>query len=39
MKAYGEETGSSGIEGRAKQTAKEIAEVLKRRFKQQGWIS
>jgi hypothetical protein len=39
MKAYGEETGSSGIEGRAKQTAKEIADVLKKRFKQQGWIS
>jgi hypothetical protein len=39
MKAYGEETGSSGIEGRAKQTAKEIADVLKKRFKAQGWIS
>jgi Domain of unknown function (DUF4410) len=39
MKAYGVETGSSGIEGRAKQTAKEIADVLKKRFKEQGWIS
>jgi len=39
MKAYGEETGSSGIEGRAKQTAKEIADVLKKRFQQEGWIS
>jgi len=39
MKVYGEETGSSGIEGRAKQTAKEIAEVLKKRFKEEGWIS
>ena len=39
IKAYGEETGSSGIEGRAKQTAKEIADVLKKRFQQQGWIS
>jgi len=39
MKAYGEETGSSGIEGRAKQTAREIADVLKKRFKQEGWIS
>jgi hypothetical protein len=38
MKAYGEETGSSGIEGRAKQTAKEIADVLKKRFQEQGWI-
>jgi hypothetical protein len=38
MKAYGEETGSSGIEGRAKQTAREIADVLKKRFKQEGWI-
>ena len=39
MKAYGEETGRSGIEGRAKQTAKEIADVLKKRFQEQGWIS
>jgi hypothetical protein len=38
MKAYGEESGSSTVEGRAKQTAKEIAEVLKKRFEQQGWI-
>jgi hypothetical protein len=38
MKAYGEETGSSGIEGRAKQTAKEIADVLKKRFQEEGWI-
>jgi hypothetical protein len=39
MKAYGEETGRSGIEGRAKQTAKEIADVLKKRFQQEGWIN
>jgi len=39
MKAYGEKTGSSGIEGRAKQTAREIADVLKKRFQEQGWIS
>ena len=39
MKAYGEETGRSGIEGRAKQTAGEIADVLKKRFQQEGWIS
>jgi hypothetical protein len=38
MKAYGEASGSSKIEGRAKATAKEIAEVLKVRFQEQGWI-
>ena len=38
MKVYGEESGSSTVEGRAKQTAKEIADVLKQRFAQQGWI-
>ena len=38
MKVYGEESGSSTVEGRAKQTAKEIADVLKKRFAQQGWI-
>jgi hypothetical protein len=38
-KAYGEETGRSGIEGRAQQTAKEIGDVLKKRFQQEGWIS
>ena len=36
--AYGEVTGSSKVEGRAKQTAKEISEVLKKRFQEQGWI-
>jgi len=35
---YSEASGNAGIEGRAKQTAKEIAEILKDRFKQQGWI-
>lgn len=39
MKAYGEESGKSTIEGRAKQTAKEIADVLKKRFKEEGWIN
>jgi Domain of unknown function (DUF4410) len=39
MKVYGEETGRSGLEGRARQTAKEIADVLKKRFQQEGWIS
>ena len=39
MKVYGEASGSSKVEGRAKATAKEIADVLKKRFQQQGWIS
>jgi hypothetical protein len=39
MKAYGEVSGSSKVEGRAKATAKEIAEVLQKRFRQEGWIS
>jgi hypothetical protein len=39
MKVYGEESGSSTVEGRAKQTAKEIADQLKTRFQQQGWIN
>jgi hypothetical protein len=39
MKLHGEESGSSKVEGRAKQTAKEIAEVLKQRFQEQGWIN
>jgi hypothetical protein len=38
MKVYGEESGSSTVEGRAKATAKEIAGVLKQRFQEQGWI-
>lgn len=38
MKVYGERSGSSKVEGRAKDTAKEIAGVLKKRFQQQGWI-
>ena len=37
-KAYGEYSGSAKIEGRAKATAKEIAEKIKPRFQQQGWI-
>lgn len=39
MKVHGEKTGSSKVEGRATQTAKEIAEVLKERFKEQGWVN
>ena len=38
MKAYGESSGSSTIEGRAKATAKEIADKIRPRFEQQGWI-
>jgi hypothetical protein len=38
MKVYGETSGSSKIEGRVDQTAKEIANQLKVRFQQQGWI-
>ena len=39
VKVYGEETGSSKVEGRAKAIAKEIGDVLKKRFQEQGWIS
>ncbi len=39
VKIYGEESGSSKVKGRAKQTAKEIADVLKKRFQEQGWIN
>lgn len=38
LKVYGEKSGSSKVEGRAKETAKEIADVLKGRFKEEGWI-
>ena len=38
MKVYGEESGSSTIEGRAKDMAKEIAGALQVKFKEQGWI-
>ena len=38
VKAYGEASGSSKVEGRAKQTAKEIADVLQKRFQEQGWV-
>jgi len=39
MKAYGEASGKATVEGRAKSTAKEIADVLKKRFQDQGWIN
>jgi hypothetical protein len=38
MKVYGEASGSSKVEGRAEKNAKEIANVLKKRFQEQGWI-
>ena len=38
MKVYGEQSGSSKVEGRAKATAREIADVLEKRFQAQGWI-
>ena len=38
MKAYGEYSGSAKMEGREKATAKEIADKLRPRFQQQGWI-
>jgi hypothetical protein len=38
MKVYGEKSGKSTVEGRADDTAKEIAEILKKRFQEQGWI-
>lgn len=39
MKIYGEASGSATVEGRAKSTAKEIADRLKERFKEHGWIN
>lgn len=39
MKLHGEESGNSKVEGRAKDTAKEIADALKIRFQEQGWIN
>lgn len=37
-KIYGEESGKSTIEGRAAQAAKEIADQMKIKFQEQGWI-
>ena len=39
LKVYGEQSGSSKVEGRAEQTAKEISDALRTRFQQQGWIN
>lgn len=38
MKVYGEASGSSTIEGRGEDLAKEIAKVLQVKFQEQGWI-
>jgi len=38
VKVYGEKSGKSTIKGRVDQTVKEIADVLKKRFQEQGWI-
>jgi hypothetical protein len=38
VQGYGELSGSAKIQGRAKQTAKEVADQLKIRFKEEGWI-
>jgi hypothetical protein len=38
IKVYGEASGSSKIDGRAEQAAKRIADELRPRFRQQGWI-
>jgi hypothetical protein len=39
VKVYGEYSGSAKIEGRAKAIAKEIAEKIKPKFQEQGWIN
>jgi hypothetical protein len=38
MKLRGEKSGSSTIEGRADETAKEIADQLRKAFEGQGWV-
>lgn len=38
-KIYGETSGRNNLEGRAEKTADEIAEQLRTRFQEQGWIS
>lgn len=39
MKIYGEASGKSTLEGRAKATAAEISDKLKVRFQKEGWIA
>jgi len=38
IKVYGEMSGKSTIDGRAKDAAKAIVEAMKPRLRQQGWI-
>ena len=38
VQTYGVASGSSEVEGRARATAREIADALKKRFQEQGWI-
>jgi hypothetical protein len=38
VKVYGEASGKSKIEGRAEATAKEIADKIRPKFQEQGWI-
>jgi hypothetical protein len=38
VKVYGEASGRSTVEGRADQTAKEIADQLRPKFEEQGWV-
>ena len=39
IKAHEHKTGADTLQGRARDTAKEIAKVLKERFQEQGWIA
>ena len=38
MKVYGKKSERSTVEGRAEQIAAEIADIMKQRFTEQGWI-
>jgi len=38
IKIHGETSGSSTVEGRVKDMAKEISEIIEVKFKEQGWI-
>jgi hypothetical protein len=39
MQAYGAASGNNTVEARAKASATEIADVLKKRFQEQGWLN
>ena len=39
MQIYGVTSGNGEVSARAKATADEIADVLKKRFTEQGWIN